>query len=77
MARRASTAAATRLVRLQERLAEVRRARAGDQGPVVAYADDDERAVEQYVAERERVGAELVVIVRSLAPRPAGKAAPW
>lgn len=63
MARRSSTTAATRLARLQERLAELRRARAGDQGPVVAYEDDDEQALKQYVAERERMGAELVVVV--------------
>jgi hypothetical protein len=42
-----------------------------------AYADDDERAAEEYVAQREQMGAELVVVVRSLAARPAGVAAPW
>ena len=48
MARRGSTTAAKRLARLQERLAVVRRARAGEGGPVVVYADD-EQAVREYV----------------------------
>jgi hypothetical protein len=74
---RRSTSAATRLARLQEQLAEVRRARAGDQGAVVAYADDEEEALKQYVARRERAGAELVVVVRSLAARPQGEPPPW
>jgi len=55
----------------------VRRARAGDQGAVVAYADDEEEALKQYVARRERAGAELVVVVRSLAARPQGEPPPW
>jgi hypothetical protein len=76
MARRGTTVA-TRLARLQERLAEVRRARAGDQGPVVVYEDDHEQAVQEYVAQRERKGAELVVVVRSLAARPADQPSPW
>jgi hypothetical protein len=37
---------------------------------VVVYEDDDEQAVQEYVARRERMGAELVVVVRSLAPQP-------
>lgn len=41
------------------------------------YADDNECEVEAYVAERERMGAELVVVVRSLAARPVGAAALW
>ncbi len=76
MARGRTTTATTRLARLEERLAELRRARAGDQGPVVVYADDDEQLIKAFVAERERMGAELVVVVRSLARRPDGKAAP-
>jgi hypothetical protein len=55
----------------------VRRARAGDEGPLVVYEDDDEQAVQEYVARRERMGAELVIVVRSLAPRPAVQPAPW
>ena len=55
----------------------MRRARAGDQGPVVVYADDDERVLQAYVAQRERMGAELVVVVRSLAPRPTADLPPW
>jgi len=43
---------------------------------VVACADEDEQALKQNVARRERMGAGLVVVVRSLAP-PAGKLAPW
>jgi hypothetical protein len=39
------------------------------------HADDDEQAVREYVAQRERMGAELVVVVRSLATRPAGQEA--
>jgi hypothetical protein len=39
---------------------------------VVVYEDDDEQAVQEYVARRERMGAELVVAVRSLAARPKG-----
>jgi hypothetical protein len=74
--RRSSTTAGTRLARLQERLAEVRRARAADEGPVIVYEDDDEQAVREYVARRERMGAELVVVVRSLAARPASQPAP-
>jgi hypothetical protein len=69
--------AGTRLARLQERLAVVRRARAGEEGPMVVYADDDEQAVQEYVARRERMGAELVVVMQSLAPRPASQPAPW
>jgi len=76
MARRGSTTAAKRLARLQERLAVVRRARAGEGGPVVVYADD-EQAVREYVKRREREGAELVVVVRSLAVRPEGEPASW
>jgi len=68
---------AARGPRLQERLAEVRRARAGGAGPLILHEDDDEQAVQEYVAHRERMGAELVVVVRSLAPRPAGQKAPW
>ena len=44
---------------------------------ILSCADDDEQAVEAYVAERQRMGAELVVVVRSLARRPAGSPAPW
>ena len=76
MARRGSTTAAKRLARLQERLAVVRRARAGEGGPVVVYADD-EQAVREYVKRREREGAELVVVVRSQAVRPEGEPASW
>jgi hypothetical protein len=76
MAWRTTTAAATRLARLQERLAEVRRVCAGDDGPVVAYADDDEAALQEYVAQRERRGADLVVVVWSVAPRPADEPVP-
>ena len=43
---------------------------------MVVYEDDNEQAVQEYVARRERMGVELVVIVRSLAARPAG-GAPW
>jgi hypothetical protein len=32
--------------------------------------------LEQYVARRERAGAELVFVLRSLAPRPGGEIAP-
>jgi hypothetical protein len=39
--------------------------------------DDDEQALEKYLADREQMGAELVVVVRSFAPRPAGRQAPW
>ena len=77
MARGRTTGAASRLARLEERLAEARRVCAGDEGPVIAYANDDERAVEDYIARRERAGAELVVVVRSLATRPAERPAPW
>jgi hypothetical protein len=38
---------------------------------------DDEQALREYIAQRERMGAELVVIVRSLAPRPADEPMPW
>jgi hypothetical protein len=61
---------------LEERLAEARRMRAGDAGPLVAYADDDAGAVERHVAERERCGG-LVVVIRSLAQRPEGTLPPW
>ena len=43
---------------------------------MVVYEDDDEQAVREYVAQRERKGAELVVVVRSLAIRPPGEPAP-
>jgi hypothetical protein len=62
MARGRLTSAATRLVKLEERLAEARRACAGEAGPVIAYGDDDENTLKQYVAQRERMGAELVVV---------------
>jgi len=74
---RRSTSAATRLARLQERLAEVRRARAGDQERRALYEEDDEQAVQEYVARREWAWAELVVVVRSLAARPQGEPPPW
>jgi uncharacterized protein YbjQ (UPF0145 family) len=45
--------------------------------PLVVYADDDEQALQRYVAERERMGAELVVVVRSLATRTVGQRALW
>lgn len=77
MARRGTTTAATRLARLEERLAELRRERAGELGPVVAYADDDQQELAAYVAQREQMGAEVVVVVRLLATRPAGELAPW
>jgi hypothetical protein len=77
MARGKATSAATRLARLQEWIEEVRRARAGDEGPVIVYSDDDQRAVEEYVARRERMGVGLVVVVQSLATRPAASALPW
>jgi hypothetical protein len=51
--------------------------RAGDAGPVVAYVDDDEQALAAHVAQSQAMGAEVVVVVRSLAPRPAGQPAPW
>jgi hypothetical protein len=76
MARGRTTSAASRLVRLEERLAEARRACVGDQGPVVVYADDDASAVERHVEERERHGG-LVVVIRSLAQRPEGTLPPW
>jgi hypothetical protein len=44
---------------------------------VVVYEDDDEQAVREYMARREQMGAELVVVVRSLATRPTGEAVPW
>jgi len=77
VARRTSSSPATRLARLEERLAEARRMRAGDAGPVVAYVDDDEQALAAHVAQSQAMGAEVVVVVRSLAPRPAGQPAPW
>jgi hypothetical protein len=77
MARTKGTGAATRLARVRERIDEARRARAGNQGPVIAYEDDDEEAVVQYVAKREPMGAHLVVVVLSLAPRPPKGAPPW
>lgn len=49
----------------QERLAEVRRTRAGDLGQAVVSENDNEQALREYVARRERMGAELVVMVRS------------
>jgi hypothetical protein len=42
---------------------------------VVVYENDNEQALKQYVAQRERMGAELVVIVRSLAMRPSDRPA--
>ncbi len=51
--------------------------RAGELAPVIAYEDDDEQALAAYVAQRERMGAEVVIVVRSLARRPAGAAPPW
>jgi len=56
VARRPSASAATGLARLQERLAEVWRARAGEGGPVVVYEDDDEQVLQEYLARRERAG---------------------
>jgi hypothetical protein len=43
---------------------------------VVVYADDDSAAVDQYVADRERLD-DFVVLIRSLAARPASHRAPW
>ncbi len=77
MARGRTTTAATRLAKLEERIAELRRARAGDQEAVLVYADDPKDATERYVVERERMGAELVVGVRSLAKRPAHEPRAW
>jgi hypothetical protein len=69
--------AGTRLARLEERLAEARRVYAGEDRPVIAYADDDEGSLKAYVAQRESMGAELLVVVRSLAPRPNDTPPPW
>lgn len=51
MARR-KVSAATRVARLEERIAEARRARETDQGPVVAYADDDQQSLSAFLAQR-------------------------
>ncbi len=75
-ARRGAHSAHHRLSRLEERLADARRARAGHAGSVVAYADDDLVAIEQYVEGRERLGG-VVVVIQSLAPRSASEPAPW
>jgi hypothetical protein len=44
---------------------------------VIVYEDDDDQAAQEYVARRERMGAELVVVVRSFALRQPGQPAPW
>ena len=43
----------------------MRRTRAGDLGQAVVSENDNEQALREYVARRERMGAELVVMVRS------------
>jgi hypothetical protein len=76
MARARMTTAAPRLARLEERIPERRRLRAGEQGPVVAYSDD-EHALEQHVTHGEQLGDEFVVVVRSFASPPADSPARW
>ena len=60
-----------------EPVAGIWRARVGDAGPVVAYDGDDEKAMRDHVARRQRMGAELVVVASEPVPVRERRESPW